>query len=31
MTEAGGIVVGPDVKLEIFAEMKEAAEVSKAA
>lgn len=31
MTEAGGIVVGPDVKLEIFAEMKEAVEVSKAA
>ncbi len=31
MTEAGGIVVGPDVKLEIFAEMKEAQEVSKAA
>lgn len=31
MTEAGGIVVGPDVKLEIFAEMKEAAEASKAA
>ncbi len=31
MTEAGGIVVGPDVKLEIFAEMKEAVEVSQAA
>ncbi len=31
LTEAGGIVVGPDVKLEIFAEMKEAVEVSKAA
>ncbi|MEO8513011.1 MAG: YceI family protein [Ignavibacteria bacterium] len=31
LTEAGGIVVGPDVKLEIFAEMKEAIEVSKAA
>lgn len=31
MTEAGGIVVGPDVKLEIFAEMKEAAKASKAA
>lgn len=31
VTEAGGIVVGPDVKLEIFAEMKEDAEVSKAA
>jgi polyisoprenoid-binding protein YceI len=31
MTEAGGIVVGPDVKLEIFAEMKETVEVSKAA
>ena len=31
MTGAGGIVVGPDVKLEIFAEMKVAAEVSKAA
>lgn len=31
LTEAGGIVVGPDVKLEIFAEMKEVIEVSKAA
>lgn len=31
VTEAGGIVVGPEVKLEIFAEMKEAVEVSKAA
>jgi polyisoprenoid-binding protein YceI len=31
MTEAGGVVVSPDVKLEIFAEMKEAVEVSKAA
>lgn len=31
LTEAGGIVVGPDVKIEIFAEMKEAVEVSKAA
>lgn len=31
MTEAGGIVVSPDVKLEIFAEMKEAVEVSAAA
>ena len=31
MTEAGGIVVGQDVKLEIFAEMKEVEEVSKAA
>jgi polyisoprenoid-binding protein YceI len=31
LTEAGGIVVGPDVRLEIFAEMKEAQDVSKAA
>lgn len=31
MTEAGGIVVGQDVKLEIFAEMKEVNEVSAAA
>lgn len=31
MTEAGGIVVSPDVKIEIFAEMKEAVEVSVAA
>ena len=31
MTEAGGIVVGQEVKLEIFAEMKEVSEVSKAA
>lgn len=31
MTEAGGIVVGPEIKIEIFAEMKESVEVSKAA
>lgn len=31
MTEAGGIVVGPDVKIEIFAEMKEAVEETQAA
>lgn len=31
MTEAGGVVVSPDVKLEIFAEMKEASQISKAA
>ena len=31
MTEAGGVVVSADVRLEIFAEMKEAVEVSKAA
>lgn len=31
LTEAGSIVVGPDVKIEIFAEMKESTEVSKAA
>lgn len=30
MTEAGGIVVGPDVKIEIFAEMKEAVEEAQA-
>lgn len=31
LTEAGGIVVGPDVKLEILAEMKEVSNVSIAA
>lgn len=31
LTEAGGVVVSPDVKLEVFAEMKEAVEVSVAA
>ncbi len=31
LTEAGGIAVGENVKLEIFAEMKEAVELSKAA
>ena len=31
LTEAGGVVVGPEVKIEIFAEMKESANASKAA
>jgi hypothetical protein len=31
LTEAGGMAVGKDIKLEIFAEMKEFAEVNAAA
>lgn len=31
LTEAGGIAVGSDIKIEIFAEMKKASDISKAA
>lgn len=31
LTEAGGVAVGSDIKIEIFAEMKKAADMSKAA